>query len=131
VPCYDTLRPGIAAFGLTLLAVLYSLALLVSLFTIPEVNGKTLYEYGGSETLLIFVQPLLVSIAVWALLRRFCTKGGRITEVLVTAFVWLYLAYSFAGGFTISAGAMPAAFLLVIATQFTPRGSTPPAESPL
>ena len=124
--CYDTLRPGIAAFGLTVLAVLYGLALLISIFTAPEFNGKTLYEYGGPDTVLIFGQPLLVSIAVWALLRRFCTTGGRITEALVTALVWLYLAYSFVGGFTISAGAMPAAFLLVVATQFTPRGTAPP-----
>jgi hypothetical protein len=105
--------------------VLYSLALLVSIFAVPEFSGKTLYEYGGSGTVLIFGQPLVVSVAVWALLRRFCTTGDRITEVLVTALVWLYLAYSFVGGFTISAGAMPAAFLLVVATQFTPRGSAP------
>jgi hypothetical protein len=113
---------GWAAFGLTALSVLYGVALLVEILVVPEfASGQTQFEYGGSGTLLIFGQPLLVSLAVWALLNRHCKTGswaaGRVAEVGVS----LYLVYSILGGFTISAGAFPAACLLLAAVLLTPR----------
>jgi hypothetical protein len=115
---------GWAAFSLTVLAVLYSVALLVSILTVPEFQGgTTLFEYGGSATLLIFAQPLAFSLVVWALLNRHCKTGSRVAGRLAEVLVSLYVVYSFVGGFTISAGAFPAACFLLAAVLLTPRAT--------
>jgi len=117
-----------AAFGLTVLAVLYGVALLVQILVVPEfASGKTLFEYGGSGTLLIFGQPLLVSLVVWVLLNRHCKTGNRAAGRVAEVGVSFYVVYSIVGGFTISAGAFPAACLLLAAVLLTPRGTASPA----
>ena len=113
---------------MTLLAVLYSVALLVEILVVPEfAGGRTLYEYGGSGTLLIFGQPLVVCLCVWVLLNRHCKTGNRAAGHVAEVGVSLYVVYSILGGFTISAGAFPAACLLLAAVLLTPRGTPAPA----
>src|SRR3954454_4989136 len=119
---------GWAAFSLTGLAAIYSVALLVAILVVPEsAGGKTLVEYGGSGTLLIFGQPLLVSLVVWVLLNRHCKTGSRAAGQVAEVGGSLYVVYSILGGFTISAGAFPAACLLLAAVLLTPRGTPSPA----
>jgi hypothetical protein len=122
---------GWVAFGMTLLAVLYSVALLVEILVLPEFRGgHTLFEYGGSGTLLIFGQPLVVTLVVWALLNRHCKTGSHTAGTIAEIVASLYIAYSILGGFTISAGAFPAACFLLAAVLLTPRGEPTPSPSP-
>jgi hypothetical protein len=119
---------GWAAFALTALAALYSVGLLVEIVVVPEFgSGQTLFEYGGSGTLLIFGQPLVVTLAVWLLLNRYCKTGNRAAGQVAEVGVSLYVVYSVLGGFTISAGGFPAACLLLAAVLLTPRGAAAPA----
>lgn len=115
---------GPVAAGLCVLAVVYSAALLVAVAVIPVVDGQTLLGHGGAWTLAIFAQPLLVSGLIWRLLRARCQTGSpRATRVAWTV-APVYLAYSVVGGFSIAAGALPAALLLLVAVALTP---LPPA----
>ena len=118
-------RKGWVAFGLTVLAVAYSAVLLFWVVAIPEFGRgeETLLEYGGPLTLVIFVQPLIFSALIWALLRRSCSVSESKACGVATWGSALYLVWSVLGGFTVAAGAMPAAMLLLAAALFTPRGS--------
>ena len=76
---------GRAPFGLTLLAVVYSLGLIAWVIALPAVDGETLLEHGGLASLAITAQPLLFSVVMWALLRRRCTTGSRMATVAAWA----------------------------------------------
>lgn len=116
-----SLRRGRASFGLTLAAVVYSIALLVWVAAVPGVDGETLLEYGGAWSLAITAQPLLISLVMWALLRRRCITGSRAASTAAWAIGGLYLPWSIAAGFSLAAGAFPAALLLLIAVSLTPK----------
>ena len=112
---------GRAPFGLTLLAVVYSLGLIAWVIALPAVDGETLLEHGGLASLAITAQPLLFSVVMWALLRRRCTTGSRMATVAAWALGTLYLAWSVLGALSLAAGAFPAAVLLLLAVALTPR----------
>jgi hypothetical protein len=111
---------GRLAFVLTLLAALYSLALVVWFVAVWAPPGDTLLG------LAIFVQPLIVSLLMWALLRRRCTTGGSGVSSVAFVLAPLYLVWSVVAGFTLSAGALPAALLLAGAAAAAPRGPARP-----
>jgi hypothetical protein len=121
-----TLRRGRVSFGLTAAAVLYSLALLVWVAAIPSIDGETLLEYGGATSLAITAQPLLVSLVMWALLRRRCTTGSRLASAAALAIAGIYLGWSVLAALSLAAGAFPAAVLLLIAALSTPEPGPPP-----
>jgi hypothetical protein len=122
-----TVRRGRVPFGLTILAVAYSVGLLVWVIAIPSIDGETLLQYGGPLSVAITAQPLLFSLIMWALLRRRCTTGS----FLATATAWvlgsLYLVWSVLGALTLAAGAFPAAVILMFAVGLTPRHESSPA----
>src|SRR3954470_3331625 len=91
----DTAVPrGRAPFALTLVAVAYSVGLLIWVAAVPTFDGETLLEYGGPGSLAITVQPLLFTILMWALLRRRCTTGSRVATAIAWALGFLYLVWS-------------------------------------
>jgi hypothetical protein len=120
-----TLRRGRVSFGLTAAAALYSLALLASAAAVPSVDGETLLEYGGPASLAITVQPLLVSLVMWALLRYGCTTGSRLASTAALAIAGIYLGWSVVAVVSLAAGAFPAAVLLLIAALVTPEPAPP------
>jgi hypothetical protein len=112
---------GRASFGLTVAAVVYSLALVFWVVAIPSIEGQTLLEYGGPASLAITAQPLLISLGMWALLRRRCTTGSRLASTAAWAIGAMYLTWSVLGALSLAAGAFPAAVLLLIAATLTPK----------
>lgn len=88
--------------------------------TLAPWTVRTLLEYGGPASLAITVQPLVVSLVLWALLRRRCTRGSRPAPRAVWAIAGAYLAWSVLGALSLAAGAFPAALLLLIAVTLTP-----------
>ena len=83
---------GRAPFGLIIAAVAYSVALLIWVAAAPAVDDKTLLEYGGPGSLAITAQPLLLSLIIWALLRRRCTTGSRLATATAWTLAALFLA---------------------------------------
>jgi hypothetical protein len=114
-------RRGRAPFGLTLVAIAYSIGLLIWVAAIPAFDGETLLEYGGPGSLAITAQPLLFSLLMWALLRRRCTTGSRVATATAWALGTLYLVWSVLAALSLAAGAFPAAVILLFAVGLTPR----------
>jgi len=115
------LRRGRASFGFTMVAVAYSVALLVWVAAVPSIQGETLLEYGGPWSLAITIQPLLVSLLMWALLRRRCTTGSQAASTAAWTVGGMYLGWSVVGALSLAGGAFPAAMLLLIAAVLAPR----------
>jgi hypothetical protein len=113
-------RRGRATFGLTLLAVVYSIGLLIWVAAVPALDGETALEYGGPGSLAITVQPLLFSLLMWALFRR-RTSGSRVASATAWVLATLYLIWSVLAALTLAAGAFPAAVILLFAVWLTPR----------
>lgn len=111
---------GRAAFGLTLLAAAYGVALLGWVAVVPAVDGETLLQHGGPGSLAITAQPLVFSLGMWVLLRQRCTTGSGMATTTAWALGSLYLAWSVLGALTLAAGAFPAAVLLLFAVALTP-----------
>ena len=114
---------GAAAAGLSILAMAYGAALLVAVAVAPALDGESLLEHGGPWSLAIFAQPLVASAVVWSLLRRRCHAGGDGVTAAAWSLATVYLVYSVLGGFSIAAGALPAAVLMLLAVAVTPRGA--------
>lgn len=108
-----------------MVALAYAIGLLAWVVAIPAVDGQTLLEYGGAGSVGITVQPLLISLVIWALLRRRCTTGSRTATIAAWTVGTLYLAWSVLGALSLAAGAFPAAILLLLAVAMTPRGVSP------
>jgi hypothetical protein len=115
-------RRGRTAAGVCVLAVLYSAGLLLCIAVLPTIDDQTLLRYGGPWSLAIFAQPLVMSGVMWHLLGRRCQTGGARATTVAWTLASVYLVYSVIGGFTIAAGALPAAVLLFVAVALTPRG---------
>ena len=120
-------RCGRAPFGLTLLAVAYSLGLIFWVIAIPSIDGQTLLQYGGPWSLAITAQPLLFSLLMWVLMRRRCTTGSRSATATAWTLGTLYVGWSVIAGFTLAAGAFPAAVILLVAVALTPRPIVQPS----
>lgn len=120
VPTAGSWRGRIAA-GLCVLSGVYSAALLVSIVVIPAADDETLLQYGGPWTVAIFAQPLLVSGLMWHVLRRRCHTGSDRATAVAWTLGCVFFAYSVVGGFTIAAGALPAALLMLLAVAVAPR----------
>ena len=120
---HAAVRRGRIAAALCALALAYSVALLLGTVAIPAIEDQTLLEYGGPWSLAIFAQPLLVSGLMWHLLRRRCHTGDQRAARIAWTVATTYLAYSVIGGFSIAAGALPAALLIVAAVGLTPRAT--------
>jgi hypothetical protein len=116
----EVVQRGWLSFGITVAAVLYGIALLAWVAFVPSTDGETLLEYGGPWSVAITVQPLLISLLMWGLMRRRCMTGSRAATIASWAIAGLYLPWSVLGALSLAAGAFPAAFLLLIAVTLTP-----------
>jgi hypothetical protein len=103
---------GRVAFGLTVVALLYSLALLTWVVTEP---------WFEAWTFVIVLQPLVVTAVVWQLLHARCSTGSRVATTAAWLVVSLFFVWSVLGALTLAAGAFPAAFLLLLAAATTPK----------
>lgn len=124
---FGGLDRGRLAFALTGLAAFYSVVLLGWVMAVSRVDGQTLFSYAGPWTLAIFAQPLALTALMFGLLRARCHTGSPAATTAARSIAIAYLVFSVLGGFTIAAGALPAAFLLALATGFTPEGRPQPA----
>ena len=120
---------GRLAFALTVLAFVYSLALLFVIAVVPGDGGETALEQATIRNLAIFAQPLLVTLALWSLMRGRCTTGNDGATAAAWTISTVYLLYSVLGAWTIAVGALPAALLLFIAAHVTPRPELPARET--
>ena len=115
----ETLR-GRIAFAFALGAVVYSVALIAWVVGVPSIDGQTLLSYGGPLSLVITAQSLPISLLVFMLLRRRCTAGSVAASDGAWILGWSFFTWSIFGGFTVAAGALPAAALLLISIGMTP-----------
>lgn len=123
---FESWRGRVAA-GLCVLAGVYGAGLLLTITVIPTVDDRTLLQHGGPWSLAIFAQPLLVSAMMWHVLRRRCHGGSDRATTVAWTLASVYLIYSVVGGFSIAAGALPAALLLFLAVALAPREIAPNA----
>jgi hypothetical protein len=100
------------AFFLTLLAVIYSLGLLLDLGFGPGLVS------------------LVISLIVWIALYRRCSSGTHLATFVSSTLAGLFLAYSVVGLFSIAPFYFPAAAALLAAVLLTPEGRSPRASSP-
>jgi hypothetical protein len=112
---------GRIALALTILAIAYGVGLVAWAASVSVVDGETLLQYGGPGSLMIVVQPLLLSLLMWALLRHRHTTGSSVAIAAAWVVGALYLVWSVLGALTLAAGALPAALLLLFAVALTPR----------
>jgi hypothetical protein len=77
----------------------------------------------------IYAQPIVVSAVLFVVLRAYCTTGRRPFVWLAATIAGLFAVWGFVGGFSLGAGAWPAAWLLVAAVAVAPRGQVGPERS--
>ena len=101
---------GRTAFGLTVAAFAYSVALFAA--------GIPMLAEESSFVLVVLAVPAAVAAAVWFLLHRRCTAGGGTT--IATGLVGLLLVFSVLGLATIGLFVLPVVVMLAVATSLTP-----------
>jgi hypothetical protein len=79
----------------------------------------------GGERLLVLA-PAIVCLVVWALLRRYCTRGRRVAFGSAALLAGLFAAFCFLAGFSVGLLLFPTAVLLGLAVAATP----PPSPGP-
>lgn len=119
--------PGRRAFTSTILALLWSIGLLIAALTVPVYGSEgTLVDVNGHGVLLVVAVPAIVSLAVWAALLRRCSRGGRVSGFLAWCGISLLAVFCFLAVFSIGLYVAPVAVLLARAALLTPSGPTPP-----
>ncbi len=108
---------------LTVLALLWSVGLLIAAIAVPVYGSATLVDENGHGVLLVVAVPAAISVAVWIALWRECTHGGRVSRYVAQACVWVLAAFCVMGILTIGAFVAPVAVLLAFAVSLTPTGS--------
>src|SRR3954449_4234260 len=94
-------RRGRWAFGLTLAAFGYALALVVAAFVAPVYSSssgnasgtETLVGENGLGVVLPVAAPAAVTALVWLALHRKCSRGSRGANYLATVLVVLLVAF--------------------------------------
>ncbi len=124
---------GRLAFGATLAATVWGVALVVAALVAPvySVMGSsgahttaTLVEANGEGVLLISAVPLAIAVVVWLALHRFCTTGRRGARNVAWALVILLAGFCLLA--SVGLFALPAAALLAAAARLTPSGTSGP-----
>ena len=131
-------RHGRWAFGLTVAAFLWGIALFVAAFVAPVYSSVSSTSAGttvASSSTLVAVNGLgvLVPVAIPALLaglvgfglHRKCSRGSRASGRLAWALTLLLVAVGVVTGFSIGIFVLPLAALLVAAASLTPSGAQP------
>ena len=133
------------AFGMTLLAFAWGVALLVAAFLLPVYGSSTatgpsgLSEHSASSTLVTVNGlgvlapvgvPILVAAVVWFALHRKCARGSRPSAYVAWTLIGLLIASCLLAAASIGIFVVPAAALLAGAAALTPSGTPPDLPSP-
>lgn len=132
-------RRGRWAFGLTLAAFAWGVALCVAAFVVPvyssasstagsgaaTLSSETLVAVNGLWVLGLAALPALLAGLVGLALHRKCSRGNRASGHVAWALTWLVAAFSVLTGFSIGIFVVPLAALLVAASSLTPSGAAP------
>jgi hypothetical protein len=113
---------GRRAFVLTLLALVWSIGLLVTALFAPAYGSTTLVQENGSGVLIPVGIPAVISVAVWLALWRRCTRGGSVSGVVAWTCVSLLVVFCLLALASIGLFVIPVAVLLACATSATPLG---------
>jgi hypothetical protein len=131
---------GSWAFGMTLSACAWDVALLVAAFVLPVYGSSTasepsgvsvhsasltLVEVNGLSVLAPVGLPALIAAVVWFALHRKCSRGSRASGHVAWALIGLLIAFCLVAVASIGMFVVPAAALLAGAAALTP-SATPP-----
>ena len=113
---------GRRAVILTVLALLWSVGLLVAALVAPVYGSATLVDENGAQVLLVVGAPAAVSAVVWLALWRRCSRGGAVSGYVAWTCVALLSAFCVVALASIGMFVAPAAILLAWAVSLTPSG---------
>jgi|SRR5579884_1246876 len=131
-------RRGRWAFGLTLAAFGWGIALFAAAFVAPVYSSvsstsagttvsssSTLVAVNGPGVLVVVAVPALLAGVIGLALHRKCSRGSGASGRLAWALSLLLVAFSVVTGFSIGIFVLPLAALLVAAASLTPSGGQP------
>lgn len=116
---------GRQAFVLTLVAFLWSVALLPAALVLPLYGSASLVDENGTGVLGFIALPAVLSAMAWVALWRKCARGSRVGGYVAWMCVLVLAGLSLVGILTIGIFIAPVALLLARAVGQTPSG--PPA----
>lgn len=126
------------AFGLTVLAFGWGIALLAAAFALPVYSSSvssapsgvsvpsassTLVQANGLGVLVPVGLPALIAAVIWFALHRKCSRGSRAGGYAAWALIWLLVAFCLVAVASIGMFVFPAAVLLAGAAALTPSGA--------
>jgi hypothetical protein len=106
-----------------MLAVLWSIGLLLVALVAPVYGSATLVDENGLRALLVVTVPAVITVAVWIALWRRCARGGRVSGYVAWTCVTVLAGFCVIGLASIGLFVAPVAVLLARATSLTPSGS--------
>jgi hypothetical protein len=133
-------RGGRWAFGLTVLAFAWGIALLVVAFVFPMYGSSTASAPSGvsvpsASSTLVGVNglgmlvpvglPTLIAAVVWFALHRKCSRGSRPSSYVAWWLIWLLIAFCLVAIASIGMFVLPVAAFLAGAALLTPSGTQP------
>jgi hypothetical protein len=141
-PCVEPQRLGRPrrAFGLTVLAFGWGIALVGAALLVPVYSSETasppfgattastsltLVQVNGLRVLIPVGVPALVAALVWIALHRKCSRGGRASGYLAWSLIWMLFAFCLVAIASIGWFVVPVAGLLARAASLTPSGARP------
>jgi hypothetical protein len=144
-----TSRRGWIAFGSTVAATLWGLALVAGAFFLPLYAGSeqagalpgqpqpsslettaTLVEVNGIWVLAPVAAPALLALLVWAGLHRRCARGSRAGELVALAGLGVLFVFTILTGLSIGPLLLPMLLLLLVAVMLTERPPAADSTSP-
>lgn len=121
---------GRRALVLTVLALVWSVGLLVAALVVPVYScagtcsgGGTLVDVNGTGVLLVMAVPALLTVIVWAALWRKASNGGRASTWVAWLAVSALGIFSLLGILSIGIFVLPVFVLLACAASSTPSSS--------
>lgn len=131
-------RQGRRAFGLTVMAAFWSVAILVGAFLWPAYavesvgpgghavsSSQTLVQVNGLGVLVPVLIPAALTVLVWFLLHRRCSRGARWAGTSAWVAIAVLWAFTVITGFSIGDLVLPISLLLTFAARLTPRAPAP------
>jgi hypothetical protein len=135
-------RRGIGAFLAVVGALVWALAFAIWAYvgaagtecivgtTGAESCRSTPLVHGFGRELALVLAPSIVCLAVWVLLRRYCTCGQRAALVAAAVLAGLFGAFCYLAALSIGVLLFPTAALLALAVATVPPPSgTPPMQA--
>jgi hypothetical protein len=134
----DAHRQGRWAFGLTVMAAVWSVAILIGAFLWPAYavesvgpgghavsSTQTLVQVNGLWVLVPVLIPASLTVIVWFLLHRRCSQGGRWAGAGAWTVITVLWGFTVITGFSIGELVLPISLLLTVAARLTPPAPAP------